>query len=199
MRILRAVPVSPSELLAHIKPHRVILSVCTRGNSVGFALSDGYFSHASPLRVENPPSLPLADARWWAALLREHSVGAFAFTLPVGLQGPAADAAKAERVELLRTLSHIELSEGISEAAPAGDGSSGAAFALLADSVSLCEARKLAHEQPELWEDVAPFLHGPEMDGAGPLSDAACAAHAAISTNHFLWVECEGWARNTFG
>ncbi|KAG8461468.1 hypothetical protein KFE25_001072 [Diacronema lutheri] len=184
MASARAVLVPPDKLLAHIRPHRRILAACVRGGSIGFALSDPYFSHATPLLLRRPLA-----ANWWASLVREHSVGAVAFALPASLAGADAEAALAERAELLRGLVQ-----------PEGNGTAppGSVYTLLPEK-RLSDARALAREQPELWEDVAPFLHSAQAAETGALSSAACAAHAAIGLNHFFWVECEGWARNTFG
>lgn len=202
MSLLR-LRVPPGKLLASIKPYKKILSACVRDGSIGFALSDLYFSTSAPLaplQLDAPPGTLRAgasgDRRWWSALLRDHDVGATVFALPVGLAGAAAVSAAAQRADLIRAL---ESPERAAEAAPSfGDDGSGV-FAELAESVPLAAARALAHETPELWEGVAPFLHSAAAERVGGMSDGECAAHAAISLNSFLWVECEGWSRNTFG
>lgn len=195
MSLLR-LRVPPGKLLASIKPYKKILSACVRDGSIGFALSDLYFSTSGPLQLDAPPGTLRAgasgDRRWWSALLREHDVGATVFALPVGLAGAAAVSAAAQRADLIRAL---EFPERAAEAPHDGSG----VFAELASSVPLAAARALAHETPELWEGVARFLHSAAAERVGGMSDGECAAHAAISLNSFLWVECEGWSRNTFG
>jgi hypothetical protein len=200
---LLARPVAPSQLLSQIRPHRRILAACSCGDRVGLALSDVYFSHATPLETVHADAFaPMASA-----LLATHSVGALALSLPV-LSGVAGE--RAARADAAGDCAHERLLARLAPMRAARGQTASLPCTLLSARVFVSEVRALAVEQPELWEDVAHILSRARGSGASLAAadfaaeqhlapGATLAEHAAIGLNAFLWIECEGWARNTFG
>eukprot|EP00977_Amphora_coffeiformis_P008974 scaffold2033_cov164-Amphora_coffeaeformis.AAC.13 len=152
----------------------ILCVVATSASSFGLAVSDAYLGSARPL----PSVTSLADAK---DTCLEERVGALTLALP--LQHGSVERQRA--AEILRDRLYLELVDkdplkSTTSVPPA------LLVSKMNCHMSLEEARQLAVEQVEMWEDV-------DFD-----DDSSPSTDAAVALNCFLWKYTGGWA-NTFG
>ena len=163
----RTALLSAEAMLARLTPLKPILCVVAHTSSYfGLAVSDAYLGHAKPL----PAVASLHDLE---EACFEQAVGALTLALP--LHG-VVDVHTADSIRdgLYYKLLH---DDRLNARVPL--------LTTIDEQVTIQEAKKIAKEQPDLWDLV-------DFDDDSPSTDAA------IALNSFLWKHTGGW-RNTFG
>jgi len=185
-------------LVSRLCPMKRILCMCPVPKAfteqsghydVGFAVSDPYLAHATPIDIVGYElQLSKSQNEVWstlpptaAELLQEigyRDIGGVALALPMkqednGVQAYAfdGDKLKTARESLRRILSSYD-DIGL--------------MCYIEDRLTLNEAIDMAKKEPDMWEDI--ILE----------ENSHATTHACVALNSFLWEHTGGW-RNTFG
>lgn len=215
MIFIRTKILSGAELLANLTPMKRILCLCpvvtgmstdrTQGAcQVGMAVSDPYLFRASPI-VETDTSSPLEiywhscqpepednfpeTSRGFTELIHYSDVGAIALALPMKTY-PVNDYedqfTRASRDYILKDILTDYFEQTFS--------SKGLVAYIDEPRLTLEEARVMAEDDPDMWEEMEDFL----FDSAHHSENIHPSLHASVALNQFLWKHTGGW-QNTFG
>ena len=193
--------VSEATMIARLTPMKRILCLCPVQTStpkenvavqVGMALSDPYLARASPLgqwKIQGPLSNPHdtfpSNISEWKKELEEYpDIGAIAIAMPMRVEESQlqTDTLLWKNYILQEILQKRYLSE---DPHFSGNG----LVCEINHQLSWTQAKKLAEEDPDMWE---------EMDLETKENQIQPAVHAYVALNHFLWQHTGGW-QNTFG
>jgi len=162
-------------LLTPMKPILCVVAATPSSTSFGLAVSDAYLGCCRPL----PSVTSLADVK---DVCLEERVGALTLALPMRHVSNERQKAEAQIRENL----YFELVDNDRLMHFTGAGGRTALLVSHIDHhMTIEEAKQLAKEQVEMWEDI-------NFEDSSPSTDAA------VALNCFLWKYTGGWA-NTFG